>query len=367
MDTIGILTSGGDAPGMNAAIRAAGMVALAQDVRVLGVRHGYRGLVEGEFVELTPPDLDGIHRLGGTILGSARCPEFHDPAVRDKARAAMAAAGMDKLLVIGGNGSLQGAALIGDPEEGGNATPAVIGVPASIDNDIGLTGMAIGVDTAINTIVEACDKIADTAGAHERTFLIEVMGRQCGYLAMTAAVASGADLALFPESRQTGDQIVEAVVERVLRVRQRPKRPKRVTIIVAEGVDIEINDLKERVDAELRERSPEKADLLQTRVTVLGHVVRGGRPSSFDRLLAGRLGTVGVRALLDGETNKMAAWMTALPMPDDIAARSVADPYCWLVDLHAMLAATEALLSGDSPLSQWRAQIFAELDDVFAL
>ncbi len=352
---------------MNAAIRAAGMVALARDARVVGVRRGYRGLVEGDFVDLTPPVLDGIHRLGGTVLGSARCPEFHQRDVRDRAREAMAAAGVDKLLVIGGNGSLAGAQLLGDPDEGGHHTPAVVGVPASIDNDIGLTGMAIGVDTAINTIVDACDKIADTAGAHERTFLIEVMGRRCGYLAMTSAVAAGADLALFPESRHSADEIVEAVVERVLRVRQRPKRPKRVTVIVAEGVDIDISDLKERVDHELESRSGEAADLLETRVTVLGHVVRGGRPSSFDRLLAGRLATVGVGALLAGHTHKMASWMTAMPMPDEIAERSAMDPYCWIVDLAAVLEATEALLSGDSPLSQWRARIFAELDDVFAL
>lgn len=359
---IAILTSGGDAPGMNAAIRAAALVARAAGVDVLGIERGYRGLLDDAFVPLGPAEVGGILREGGTILGSARCKDFHQREVRDVARARLRARGVDGLLVIGGNGSLTGARALADPAEAGDTPPLIAGVPASIDNDLALTSLSIGVDTAMNTIVEACDKIADTATAHDRTFIIEVMGRDCGYLAMTAAIAAGADLALFPEAGRDEAHIVDAIVDTVIDVRSRRKR-RRVLIIKAEGVHVPVDRLKGLVDQRLRERVPgSDASEIETRVTVLGHVVRGGRPSAFDRLLGSRLANVAVRALLAGHSHQMAAWMPPVELPAAIATRSAADPYCWLVELDAVLAETGKLLHGEGPLARWRATVFADVD-----
>jgi len=365
--TIGILTSGGDAPGMNAAVRAATMVALSQGLRVLGIRRGYRGLLEEQFVELTGRNVDSIFRDGGTMLHSTRCLEFHKVEFRDKARAILREHGIDGLVVIGGNGSLAGALALSDPEEGGDLAPKVIGLPASIDNDIGLTGMSIGVDTAVNTIVEACDKISDTASAHDRTFIVEVMGRHCGYLAMTAGIASGADLVLFPEAGRPPAEIVESAVKTVLGKRDHLGHVGSTLIIKAEGVEIPTEELKARLDARLDEELGKDVNSIETRVTVLGHVVRGGRPSAFDRLLGARLANVAVRALLSGATRKMAAWMPPVELPEEVAERSDFDPYCWLVDLPATLAETENLLRGNSPLARWRASALDNLEDVFSV
>jgi 6-phosphofructokinase 1 len=365
---IGILTSGGDAPGMNAAIRAATLVGRSQGAEVVGIERGYRGLLEDAVIPLMPSDVAGILREGGTILGSARCKEFHHPEVRDRARRVLANRGIDGLVVIGGNGSLTGALKLAAPEELGGQALAIAGVPASIDNDLGLTGLAIGVDTAMNTIVEACDKIADTATAHDRTFIVEVMGRDCGYLAMTSAIAVGADLALFPEAGKPEAQIVEQIVDTVLAVRRRSRRTRRVIIIKAEGVAIAIDRLKAQVDARLCDKVPDADPSgIETRVTVLGHVVRGGRPSAFDRLLGSRLGNVAVRALLAGTSHKMAAWMPPVELPPDAGVRSPTDPYCWLVDLGAVLAETDNLLQGKTTLARWRAGAFAEIEDALLL
>jgi 6-phosphofructokinase 1 len=360
---IAVLTSGGDAPGMNAAIRATTLIARAAGCEVYGIERGYRGLIDGAFVPLGPSDVQGILRDGGTILGSARCKEFHEKAVRDRARIQLAEREIEGLVVIGGNGSLTGAQLLGD--EGG---PRVVGIPASIDNDIGLTGLAIGVDTAMNTIVEACDKIADTATAHDRTFIVEVMGRDCGYLAMTSAIASGADLALFPESERPEEEIVASIVDCVMAVRGRSRRHRRAIIIKAEGVQFPVERLKAAVDAKLRDKlGTEDPGAVETRVTVLGHVVRGGRPSAFDRLIGRRLANVAVRALLDGKTSRMAAWMPPSELPEEVGARSPFDPYVWLVDLGAVLAETDNLLHGRSPLARWRAGVFDEIEEALHL
>lgn len=368
LQRIAILTSGGDAPGMNAAIRAATLIARAAGVDVVGIERGYRGLLDDAFVPLGAAEVSGILREGGTILGSARCKDFHRREVRDRARAILMARGVDGLVVIGGNGSLTGAQLLADPAEAGSAAPRVVGVPASIDNDLGLTGLAIGVDTAMNTIVEACDKIADTATAHDRTFIVEVMGRDCGYLAMTSAIAAGADLALFPEAGRDEAAVVDAIADTVLSVRSRSRRARRVIIIKAEGVAIPIDRLKAAVDDRLRERVPgADPSSIETRITVLGHVVRGGRPSAFDRLLGSRLANAAVRALLAGATHKMAAWMPPVDLPEEVGARSPADPYCWLVDLGAVLAETENLLKGRSPLARWRAGAFDQIEDALLL
>nr|HEX4316822.1 ATP-dependent 6-phosphofructokinase [Kofleriaceae bacterium] len=363
MKRIAVLTSGGDAPGMNAAIRAAAMIGRSLDIDVLGCERGYRGMLDDAFVELSTTDLGGILRDGGTMLGSARCKEFHQREVRDRARAILAARGIEGLVVIGGNGSLTGALALTDPGELAGQQLAAIGVPASIDNDLGLTSMSIGVDTAINTIVEACDKIADTATAHDRTFLVEVMGRDCGYLAMTSAIAVGADLALFPEAGKPPAKIVQQIVDTVLSVRAKQKKARKVIIIKAEGVSVPIDQLKTEVDAALRARAPGSDPAsIETRVTVLGHVVRGGRPSAFDRLLGSRLANVAVRALAAGETRKMAAWMPPSELAADVGQRSPADPYCWLVDLVAVLRETDSLLAGHSPLARWRAGAFDQIE-----
>ena len=362
---IAVLTSGGDAPGMNAAIRATTLIGRAAGCEVYGVERGYKGLIDGAFVPLGPSDVQGILREGGTVLGSARCKEFHERTVRDRARAQLAERGVEGLVVIGGNGSLTGAQLLSD--EGAGAL-RVVGIPASIDNDIGLTGLAIGVDTAMNTIVEACDKIGDTATAHDRTFIVEVMGRDCGYLAMTSAIASGADLALFPESSRPEAEIVDQIVDCVMAVRGRSRRHRRAIIIKAEGVHMSVDRLKSAVDSRLREKlGADDPGSIETRVTVLGHVVRGGRPSAFDRLLGSRLANVAVRALLDGKTARMAAWMPPVELPEEVAARSPNDPYCWLVELSAVLAETDNLLHGRSPLARWRAGVFDEIEDAILL
>jgi 6-phosphofructokinase 1 len=371
MKRIAILTSGGDAPGMNAAIRAATLVGRAAGAEILGIERGYRGLLDDAFVELGANDVSGILREGGTILGSARCKEFHERPVRDRAREILARHAIDGLIVIGGNGSLTGAVHVADPAEVGTGRPLkVMGVPASIDNDLGLTSRCIGVDTAMNTIVEACDKIADTATAHDRTFIIEVMGRDCGYLAMTSAIAVGADLALFPEANKPEGEIVDQIVDTVMNVRKRParRRARHVIVIKAEGVAVQAERLKTLVDAKLRARAPDSdPGTIETRVTVLGHVVRGGRPSAFDRLLGSRLANVAVRSLLGGQTHQMVSWMPATDMPEDVGSRSPFDPYCWLVHLKAVLAETKNLLEGRSPLARWRAGAFDEIEDALML
>ena len=369
MKRIAILTSGGDAPGMNAAIRAATLVGRAVGAEILGIERGYRGLLDDAFVALGPSDVAGILREGGTILGSARCKEFHHLETRAKAREILARREIDGLVVVGGNGSLTGALHLADPSEIGAGRPlSVIGVPASIDNDLALTALAIGVDTAMNTIVEACDKIADTATAHDRTFIVEVMGRDCGYLAMTSAIAVGADLALFPEAGKPEAAIVEQIVETVLMIRARQRRARKVIIIKAEGVGIAVERLKALVDARLRERVPDaEPSAIETRVTVLGHVVRGGRPSAFDRLLGSRLANVAVRGLVAGATHKMASWMPPVDLPADVATRSSDDPYCWLVDLPTVLRETATLISGQSPLARWRAGAFEQIEDALLL
>ena len=365
--TIAILTSGGDAPGMNAAIRAATMVAVAKGHRMLGIRYGYRGLLDGKLRELDAERVHGILREGGTILHSARSKRFHDVEARDVARRVLSEHDVDGLIAIGGNGTLTGLTRLSDPEEAGDWPVRCIGIPASIDNDIALTGLAIGVDTAMNTIVEACDRIADTATAHGRTFIIEVMGRDSGYLSMTSAVASGANMVLFPEAARSEDELVESMVKTILTVRERHPENHRVVAIKAEGVPTPTERLKQLVDAKLVEVTGEENEDIETRVTVLGHVVRGGRPTAFDRLLGSRFGNVAVRAALDGEHRKMVSWLPPMDLPEGCGSRSQADPYCYLLDLPTVLQATKDLIEGQSPLARWRTTAFDDLEDVFLL
>jgi 6-phosphofructokinase 1 len=352
-----VLTSGGDAPGMNAALRAIVLVARDRGLDVVGVRHGYRGLFDADLIDLGPDEVADIIRHGGTVLGTARCPDMLTRPGRDTARRRLADVRCGNLIVIGGNGSLAGAHALIDPAERGDQDLRVIGIPASIDNDIGHTRLAIGVDTAMNTIVDAVDKIADTAAAHDRAFIVEVMGRDCGYLAMSTSVAAGADVVLFRESGKSTDAIVAEVADAVQTARRRGRG--RAIIIKAEGVQITVDALKQRVDALLTERG----ERIETRVVVLGHIVRGGRPSAADRLMATRLGHAAVRAIIDGERAAMVGWSPGARLPAG-AYLSPADPRIALVPLDEVLAETTRLHDATSPEAQWRAKVFDEMGHV---
>lgn len=278
--TIGILTSGGDAPGMNAAIRAAVRTALANNMNVVGVMHGYDGLINGEFKAMGARDVGGILQRGGTVLQTSRCKRFPEPSGQREAIRKMNEAGMDALIVIGGEGSLNGAFALSQKDI------KTIGIPASIDNDIWGTNIAIGTDTAMNTIMDAVDKLRDTASSHQRAFLIETMGRNSGYLAMMGGIICGAEIVLIPEKPADRDEIAAAVEDAY-------KRGKTHAIIInAEGSDIRTTDLAAMIDG---------MDLgFKTRMTILGHIQRGGTPTAYDRLLASRMGVKAVEALIDG-------------------------------------------------------------------
>jgi 6-phosphofructokinase 1 len=350
-DRLALLTSGGDAPGMNAALRAAVRVGRALGLDVVGVEEGYRGLVDGRIVPLNLRELDDAARRGGTILGSAREKRMLTDEGRARARETLFREKLNALLVIGGNGSLTGAAQLTD-------SVAVAGVPASIDNDLACTSMAIGVDTAMNTIVEACDRICDTAAAHKRTFLLEVMGRDCGYLAMTSSIAAGADAVLVRETGKSDEALVDQVVNAMKMAYGRDSGKRRVLVIKAEGVKYDSNQLKAAVDERIARELPD----VDTRVTVLGHVVRGGAPSAFDRLLAARLANAAVRGLRDGQTGFMAGWTGP-----GVQRKSCAyDPYVVLSPLDEVLAETARLMEGDSELARWRRAVFQEVEPILA-
>ena len=282
---MGLLTSGGDSPGMNAAIRAVVRTAQFKEANVLGVMGGYEGLINGEYHPLGARDVGGILQRGGTILQTRRSQRFMEKSFQRDAIRNMSVAGMDGLIVIGGEGSLRGAHALA--EQGVN----VIGIPASIDNDIWGTNMAIGVDTAMNTIMDAVDKLRDTASSHTRAFLIETMGRGCGYLAVMAGIVCGAEMVLIPEVPTTVEEIASNLEDAY-------KRGKtHAIVIVAEGANITANKLAETLNS---------MDVgFKTRVTILGHIQRGGGPTAFDRLLAARLGTAAVNAILEGQTDLM--------------------------------------------------------------
>jgi len=270
---------------MNAAIRAVVRTAIANNARVMGIINGYEGLVSGEFRPMGARDVGGILQRGGTILQTRRSQRFQDPKGQREAIRRMNEAGMDGLIVIGGDGSLRGAHAL---ETQGIK---VVGVPASIDNDIYGTDMAIGVDTALNTIMEAVDKLRDTASSHSRAFLVETMGRNSGYLAVMAGIVCGAEMVLIPEVPYTVEEVAHAMEDAYLRGKTH------AIVIVAEGASIHTTDLARIID---------EMDVgFKTRVTILGHIQRGGRPTAFDRLLASRLGVKAVEVLLEGKTGAM--------------------------------------------------------------
>ncbi|MBN1262544.1 MAG: 6-phosphofructokinase [Anaerolineae bacterium] len=290
MKKIAVLTSGGDGPGLNPCIRAVTRRALKEGVEVFGVRWGYQGLLDNDITPLESRDVSGILGKGGTFLGTARCPEFKDIKVRRKAIRHMNQRGIEGLIVIGGNGSLAGANAL---HEMGFPT---VGIPASIDNDIDGTDMAVGVDTTLNTIVDAIDRIKDTASSHQRAFLIEVMGRDCGYLALHSGLAGGAELILVPE-REGPD--LETIDQVVLDAYLHGKG--HCIMVIAEGWKPGTRAVAEHLLAH-------RDDLgFDVRVTVLGHVQRGGRPTVFDRTLATRMGARASEALLNGDSGVMIA------------------------------------------------------------
>lgn len=282
---IAVLTSGGDAPGMNTCIRAVVRTALYNGCDVFGIRDGYEGLLRNDMALLEAREVGGIIQRGGTILGTARSDEFRTEAGQAKGMQILKSHNIDALVVIGGDGSMRGArALVklGLP---------VVGVPATIDNDMWGTNMAIGVDTALNTISDAIDKLRDTASSHRRAFLIETMGRNCGYLAVMAGVIGGAEVVLIPEAPVTIEEVAAKVEDAY-------KRGKTHSIvIVSEGANVLTTELASAL---------EQMDVgFSTRITILGHIQRGGRPTAFDRLLASRMGVTAVDALLAGQTDVM--------------------------------------------------------------
>ena len=285
--TIGVLTSGGDAPGMNPCIRAVVRTALDKKLNVLGIYGGYEGLLNGSFRPLGARDVGGILQRGGTILQTARSNDFQTTLGRMKALREMNSAGVDALVVIGGDGSLRGALSL--MQEGF----PVVGIPASIDNDIYGTDMCIGVDTALNTIVDAIDKLRDTATSHNRAFLIETMGRKNGYLAQHAGIVSGAEMVLIPEIPVEIESVIKAVENAYIRGKTH------CIIVVAEGFEPNTTVIAERIAA--------MKIGFDTRVTILGHIQRGGKPTAFDRMLATRYGAHATRLLMEGKTGIMTA------------------------------------------------------------
>lgn len=285
---IAVLTSGGDSPGMNAAIRAVVRTCAFHNVECVGVYRGYQGMIEGDFKEMGPRDVNNIINKGGTILKSARSKEFMTPEGRKKAHANLVKEGIDAFVVIGGNGSFTGG-LIFNEEYGF----PVIGIPGTIDNDIYGTSFTLGYDTALNTVVEAIDKIRDTASSHNRLFFVEVMGRDAGHIALNAGIAGGAEEILIPEEDMGLDRLVESL--------KKSKASGKLSsiVVIAEGDKIGRNvfELKDYVD----ENMPE----YDVRVSILGHMQRGGTPTCFDRVLASRLGVKAVETLLEGQSNYM--------------------------------------------------------------
>ena len=285
--TIGVLTSGGDAPGMNAALRAVTRAAIFNEFKVKGIYRGYRGLVENEIVDFQAQDVSNIIHRGGTILRTARCKEFMTHEGREKAFKNMKKHGIDALVVIGGDGTLTGARQFASEFD-----VPIVGIPGTIDNDLFGTDHTIGYDTALNTIMWCVDRIRDTANSHERLFFIEVMGRNAGFLALNGAIAGGAEAAIIPEVMIEQDQLAQ-LIENGFR-----KSKKSSIVLVAESpITGGAMGLAERV----RNEYPQ----YDVRVTILGHLQRGGSPTAQDRILASRMGAAAIDALVEGQRNVM--------------------------------------------------------------
>lgn len=317
MKRIGVFTSGGDSPGMNANIRAVVRYGLAKGLEVYGIQHGYQGMVEGEIIPMQGTSVSGIIGRGGTILGTARSEDFMTEEGRAKAHENLKKHGIEGLVACGGNGTFKGGSIFFD-EFG----IPMIGTPGTIDNDLYGTDFTIGYDTAINTAMEAVDKIRDTAESHNRTFFIEVMGRDSGFIALDVGIATGAEFLAIPETATNFEALTDYM--------QRFPKPKRHIFIISEGDEYGnaqkfADDFKKRFDVD-------------TRVTILGHVQRGGSPTARDRILATKLGVAAVQALIDGETSMMAGEIKGevvlTPMRETWEKRSeISRSLCDLVEL----------------------------------
>lgn len=322
MKRIGVLTSGGDAPGMNAAIRAVVRTGVSKGWEVFGVRHGFAGLIAGSFVQMGPRDVSGIIQLGGTILGSARSLEFKTDEGRSKALRALRQQGIEALVVIGGNGSQQGAYALHE------AGFPVMGVASTIDNDLYGSEITIGVDTALNIALEAIDRLKITASSHQRAFLVEVMGRESGYLALMAGIAGGAEAVVIPEVKTDPDLVAAELREAYERGKSH------ALIVVAEGDEYNAESLAHHF-AEHQDRLG-----FDLRVTTLGHVQRGGNPGAFDRLLATRLAAAAIDRLADGEFGFLVGLLSGdiagTPLGEVVSNVKTLDPE--LLELASVLA-----------------------------
>ena len=282
---IGVLTSGGDAPGMNAAVRAVVRTGIYHGLDVFGIMRGYTGMVENDIFKMEGRSVANIIQRGGTILKTSRCKEFLTPEGRKKAYGNLKKLGINGLVIIGGDGSFRGAQTFSNEYD----IPCV-GLPGTIDKDIAGTGFTIGFDTAVNTAVEAIDKIRDTADAHDRLFIIEVMGRDAGYIALHSGIATGAENILIPERKTDIEEVIKQLAEK-------ERRHKLVNlIVVAEGDDFGGAD-------EIAKIITQRLPMQEVRVCILGHIQRGGSPSCFDRLIASRMGYSAVECLLEGRHN----------------------------------------------------------------
>ena len=284
---VGILTSGGDSPGMNAAIRAVTRAAIYNGLEVKAIYRGYKGLISGEIVAFRTQNVSNIIQQGGTILKSARCKEFMTPEGRAIAYETMQREGIDSLVVIGGDGSLTGARIFAS-----EYNVPIVGLPGTIDNDLFGTDTTIGYDTALNTIMDAVDKIRDTATSHDRLFFIEVMGRDAGFLALNGAIAAGAEAAIIPEIATEVDQLAELIKSGF-----RKSKNSSIVLVAESEITGGAMGLADRVKKEYPE--------YDVRVTILGHIQRGGSPTANDRILASRMGAAAIDALLEGQRNVM--------------------------------------------------------------
>ncbi|MFI3320347.1 MAG: 6-phosphofructokinase [Rikenellaceae bacterium] len=284
---IGVLTSGGDAPAMNAAIRAVTRTAIYNGFTVKGIMRGYKGLLTNEIIDLTSKSVSNIIQQGGTMLKTARCKEFRTPEGRAIAYENMKAAGIDALVVIGGDGSLTGATLLAEEHD-----VPIVGLPGTIDKDLGGTDQTIGYDTALNIIVDCVDKLRDTASSHERLFFVEVMGRNAGFLALNGAIASGAEAAIIPEMDTEVDQLAE-LINNGFR-----KSKNSAIVLVCENPE---TGGAMGLAARVKQEYPQ----YDARVTILGHIQRGGSPTAIDRILSSRMGEKAIEALMEGQRNVM--------------------------------------------------------------
>ena len=309
---IGVLTSGGDAPGMNAAIRAVARTCAYHQIQCVGIYRGYQGLIEGDFEDLSARSVRNIINRGGTFLKSARSQEFKTKEGRAKAHAQLIKHEIDALVLIGGDGTFTGGMLFNEEYHF-----PILGIPGTIDNDIDGTMYTLGYDTALNTVVDAIDRIRDTASSHDRLFFIEVMGRDCGHIALNAGLGAGAEEILIPEANRGLEQLLESLE------RSRKTGKSSSIVVVAEG------DKTGKSVFELAEYVEENLPNYDIRVSVLGHMQRGGAPTCFDRVLASRMGVKAVESLMEGKSNYMVGMIkdeiVITPIIDAIKGKSSVD------------------------------------------